>query len=163
MDGRNSHGGGGAQARHHSGPVAAQRRPAACAGHGAAEELLGDIDRKYVGSIKGTNVPNQVKTLPPSVTKQLSHVAQRCAVGTSILRVERAVAKEWQGEGQRRVAEFTNKKIAGQALGDGEQHQAKQKDLATARVAAAVYVHRTTFERVQKVRCVLASTRKSFS
>ena len=42
-------------------------------------EMLEGIDRKYVGSIKGTNVPKQEKTLPPNIDKKQSHYAQQIA------------------------------------------------------------------------------------
>jgi hypothetical protein len=43
-------------------------------------ELLAATERSYVGSIEGTNLPNQEKTLPPNITKKLSHEAETMEV-----------------------------------------------------------------------------------
>ena len=40
-------------------------------------ELLSKIEPKYVGSIKGTHVPQQLKTLPDGIDKKESHYAQQ--------------------------------------------------------------------------------------
>lgn len=39
-------------------------------------ELLSKIEPKYVGSLKGTHVPQQIKTLPIGINKKESHYAQ---------------------------------------------------------------------------------------
>jgi len=40
-------------------------------------QLLGDLPRKYVGSIEGTNVPKQEQSLPEGINKRQSHIAQQ--------------------------------------------------------------------------------------
>lgn len=42
-------------------------------------ELLKGIESKYVGSIEGTHVPKQIKTLPEGITHKQSHYAQTLA------------------------------------------------------------------------------------
>ncbi len=42
-------------------------------------ELLKGIERKYVGSIEGTNVPKQERTLPEGITHKQSHYFQKLA------------------------------------------------------------------------------------
>jgi hypothetical protein len=37
--------------------------------------MLSAAERKYVGSVKGTNVPKQEKSLPPGIDKKQSHYA----------------------------------------------------------------------------------------
>lgn len=47
--------------------------------HARLGELLKQIERKYVGSIEGTDVPKQIKTLPEGIIKRESHRAQKIA------------------------------------------------------------------------------------
>lgn len=54
-------------------------------------ELLKDEDRKYVGSLEGTNVPKQEKSLPPGIDKRLSHQAQTIASNKD--KVEKIIAQ----------------------------------------------------------------------
>ena len=57
-------------------------------------EMLEGIDRKYVGSIKGTNVPKQEKTLPPNIDKKQSHYAQQLSKHPDVVEEVKQQARE---------------------------------------------------------------------
>lgn len=75
--------------------------------------------------------------------------AQRVALGSSLLRIERARAKERQSEGQKRGGEIAGR---GRKLLGNDSPNAKEHERATERVAGAVGVSRKTFERAEAVK-----------
>ena len=57
-------------------------------------ELLGVISPKYVGSIEGTHVPKQEKSLPLGISKAVSHQAQTLSVNKDIVEKVKTEARE---------------------------------------------------------------------
>ena len=57
-------------------------------------EMLEEIKPKYVGSIPGTHVPKQEKTLPSGITKKESHEAQEIAKHPDIVQQVKDEARQ---------------------------------------------------------------------
>lgn len=57
-------------------------------------EILEAVQPEYVGSIEGTHVPKQIKTLPKNVTKKQSHQAQTISKHKEIVEQVKAEARE---------------------------------------------------------------------
>jgi ParB-like chromosome segregation protein Spo0J len=75
--------------------------------------------------------------------------AQRVALGSSLLRIERVKAEECQRGGQKRGGETAATR---RTLVENVSPQAVERDRATERAAAAVGVSRKTFEKVEAVK-----------